>query len=173
MGGGTRQRAKRVSWVACPGDALGRDGACTGQGPKGTSRYPDCVLISQAGSGGSGATTVEPEQAFLARHLETLLKDPNRDPRQSFRSAIASASAATAASSAPGGDGVPGAESKFATYGGVVGPMGQGGLSLPGVEKVMAEMEGGAAEDIKEKFARLSRRVSVISEGYDARADAG
>ena len=38
--------------------------------------------------------------------------------------------------------------------------MGAGGLNLPGVEKVMAEMEGGSAEEMKEKFARLGRRVS-------------
>jgi len=38
--------------------------------------------------------------------------------------------------------------------------MGNGGLSLPGVEKAMAEMEGGSAEDLKEKFARLGRRES-------------
>ena len=39
--------------------------------------------------------------------------------------------------------------------------MGSGGLNLPGVEKAMAEMEGGTAEDMKEKFARLGRRVSI------------
>ena len=42
----------------------------------------------------------------------------------------------------------------------MVGPMGTGGLSLPGVDKVMQEMEGGSVEDMKEKFARLGRRVS-------------
>ena len=42
---------------------------------------------------------------------------------------------------------------------GVVGPMGSGGLNLPGVEKAMLELEGGTAEDMKEKFARLGRRV--------------
>jgi dynein light intermediate chain 1 len=43
----------------------------------------------------------------------------------------------------------------------VVGPMGGGGggLSLPGVERAMAEMEGGSAEDMRERFARLGRRV--------------
>lgn len=43
---------------------------------------------------------------------------------------------------------------------GVVGPMGSGGLNLPGVEKAMMELEGGTVEDMKEKFARLGRRVS-------------
>lgn len=43
---------------------------------------------------------------------------------------------------------------------GIVGPMGAGGLSLPGVEKAMMDMEGGSVEDMKEKFARLGRRVS-------------
>ncbi len=37
--------------------------------------------------------------------------------------------------------------------------MGTGGLNLPGVEKAMAEMEGGSAEDMKERFARIARRV--------------
>lgn len=120
---------------------------------------------------GSSVTTVEPEQYFLARH-DALLKDPNRDPRQSFRSAIASASASSASHASavvagdPGTNGsalaAGGPDSKYAGYGGVVGPMGQGGLSLPGVEKVMSEMEGGGAEDVKEKFARLARRVSLL-----------
>lgn len=40
--------------------------------------------------------------------------------------------------------------------------MGNGGLKLPGVEKAMLEMEGGTAEDLKEKFARLGRRVGLF-----------
>ncbi|KAK4688250.1 dynein cytoplasmic 1 light intermediate chain, partial [Tremellales sp. Uapishka_1] len=83
-------------------------------------------------------TTSDPEQAFLSRQLDILQKDPNRDPRASFRAAAASASATS----------------------GVVGPVDSGGLSLPGVEKAMAEMEGGTAEDLKERFARIARRES-------------
>jgi len=79
--------------------------------------------------------------------LDILQKDPNRDPRASFRQAAAAVSAQGAGASADGATGV-------------VGPMGAGGLSLPGVEKVMAEMEGSSVEDMKEKFARLGRRVS-------------
>ncbi|WVQ82872.1 hypothetical protein IAT38_005008 [Cryptococcus sp. DSM 104549] len=77
-------------------------------------------------------TTTEPEQTFLSRQLDVLLKDPQRDPRQSFRHAAAT----------------------------VVGPMGGSeGLSLPGVEKAMKEMEGvERGEELKEKFARLGRR---------------
>ncbi|WVO15107.1 hypothetical protein L204_102751 [Cryptococcus depauperatus] len=80
-------------------------------------------------------TQTEPEQSFLARHLEALLKDPQRDPRQSFRHAAT-----------------------------VIGPMGGSeGLSLPGVEKAMKEMEGSDntakdAEGLKEKFAKLGKR---------------
>jgi len=48
----------------------------------------------------------------------------------------------------------------------VVGPMGNTGLglNLPGVEKAMLEMEGSGltGEELKEKFARLGRRVSVL-----------
>lgn len=39
--------------------------------------------------------------------------------------------------------------------------MGAGGLSLPGVEKAMAEMEGQGAEDLKEKFAKLGRKGAL------------
>ncbi|ORY26475.1 dynein light intermediate chain-domain-containing protein [Naematelia encephala] len=94
-------------------------------------------------------TTTEPEQSFLSRQLDILLKDPNRDPRATFRNAAN----LTAASSSSG----PG---ETDTQAGVVGPMGSGGLNLPGVEKAMLEMEGGSAEDLREKFARLGRRES-------------
>jgi hypothetical protein len=38
------------------------------------------------------------------------------------------------------------------------------GLNLPGVEKAMLEMEGNGltGEELKEKFARLGRRVCYI-----------
>ncbi|WWC67332.1 uncharacterized protein I206_101240 [Kwoniella pini CBS 10737] len=74
----------------------------------------------------------ETEQSFLSRQLELLLKDPNRDPRASFRHAAAT----------------------------VVGPMsGSEGLNLPGVEKALGDMEGlEKSEELKEKFARLSRK---------------
>lgn len=98
---------------------------------------------------GAVTTTSEGEQAFLSRQLETLLKDPHRDPRASFRHAVNSASAQTAE---------PEPSARYA--GGVVGPMGAGGLNLPGVEKAMAEMEGG--DDVKERFARIARRVSAL-----------
>jgi dynein light intermediate chain 1 len=89
--------------------------------------------------------------------LDILQKDPNRDPRASFRQAAAAVSASGAGAAAEGSAGV-------------VGPMGAGGLSLPGVEKVMAEMEGSSVEDMKEKFARLGRRVSrrLICQGFDS-----
>ncbi|EJT50405.1 hypothetical protein A1Q1_00337 [Trichosporon asahii var. asahii CBS 2479] len=91
---------------------------------------------------GAITTTSEGEQAFLAKQLEALMKDPNRDPRASFRHAVNSAAANEG--EAP------------QRFGGVVGPMGAGGLNLPGVEKAMAEMEGG--DDVKERFARIARR---------------
>ncbi|WWC90205.1 uncharacterized protein L201_005138 [Kwoniella dendrophila CBS 6074] len=76
----------------------------------------------------------ETEQSFLTRQLDLLLKDPNRDPRQTFRHAAAT----------------------------VVGPMSNSeGLNLPGVEKALGEMEGlEKSEELKEKFARLSRKDS-------------
>ena len=48
----------------------------------------------------------------------------------------------------------------------MVGPMGNTGLglNLPGVEKAMLEMEGSGltGEELKEKFARLGRRVCPL-----------
>lgn len=75
----------------------------------------------------SRTTTADLDQNFLARHHDLLQKDPARDPRQSFRTPATSSSLGTTSSLV-----------------GVVGPMGGGaaGLSLPGVERAMAEMEG-------------------------------
>lgn len=99
-------------------------------------------------------TTSEPEQSFLSRQLDLLQKDTTKDPRQSFRNAIPSSTTASSGNTTSG------------TGGGVVGPMGNTGLglNLPGVEKAMLEMEGSGltGEELKEKFARLGRRVSVL-----------
>ena len=99
-------------------------------------------------------TTSEPEQSFLLKQLDQLQKDPRRDPRQSFRTTISN----TASSG--------GGHTVNSDGGGVVGPMGGSGLglNLPGVEKAMIEMEGSGltGEDLKEKFARLGRRVSSL-----------
>jgi dynein light intermediate chain 1 len=95
-------------------------------------------------------TTSEPEQSFLTRQLDLLQKDTTKDPRQSFRILPSSTSTNTT----------------NATTGGVVGPMGNTGLglNLPGVEKAMLEMEGNGltGEELKEKFARLGRRVCYL-----------
>jgi dynein light intermediate chain 1 len=107
-------------------------------------------------------TTFEAEQAFLQRQLDTLLKDPNRDARAAFRHAANSATAVGGKDAKDGSLGAPGSAGAAALspgeerFAGVVGPMGSGGLSLPGVEKAMAEMEG---EDAKDRFARITRRV--------------
>ncbi|ORX35111.1 dynein light intermediate chain-domain-containing protein [Kockovaella imperatae] len=101
-------------------------------------------------------TTCEPEQTFLARQLDILQKDPNRDPRASFRQAAAAVSASAANAGSPSI-----AITQNTSESGVVGPMGAGGLNLPGVEKAMAEMEGGSADDLKERFAKLGRREST------------
>ncbi|WVF66512.1 hypothetical protein IAT40_001252 [Kwoniella sp. CBS 6097] len=95
---------------------------------------PDTERGPKPTNGNSIASTTEPEQTFLSRQLDILMKDPNRDPRQSFRHAAAT----------------------------VVGPMsGSEGLSLPGVEKAMADMEGlEKGEELKEKFARFGRKDS-------------
>jgi dynein light intermediate chain 1 len=79
------------------------------------------------------AVTSEAEQGFLQRQLDSLVKS---DAKGVFRRA---------------------AETVDERYG-VVGPMGTGGLSLPGVEKAMAEMEGNAAEDVGARFH--ARKVS-------------
>ncbi|TXT13129.1 hypothetical protein VHUM_01530 [Vanrija humicola] len=96
-----------------------------------TAMIPDTER-PKAAAGAGVTTTSEGEQAFLARQLDVLQKDPNRDPRAQA------------------------AEAALERFGGVVGPMGAGGLSLPGVEQAMAEMEG-AADESKER-ARAARR---------------
>jgi hypothetical protein len=97
-------------------------------------------------------TTSEPEQSFLTRQLDLLQKDTTKDPRQSFRNPLPSSTTGSSSGTTTSGVG-----------GGVVGPMGNTGLglNLPGVEKAMLEMEGSGltGEELKEKFARLGRRV--------------
>jgi hypothetical protein len=97
-------------------------------------------------------TTSEPEQSFLSRQLDLLQKDTTKDPRQSFRNPLPSSTTGSSSANTTSGVG-----------GGVVGPMGNTGLglNLPGVEKAMLEMEGSGltGEELKEKFARLGRRV--------------
>ncbi|OCF34912.1 hypothetical protein I316_03459 [Kwoniella heveanensis BCC8398] len=95
---------------------------------------PDTERGPRPTNGTAISSTTEPEQTFLSRQLDLLMKDPNRDPRQSFRHAAAT----------------------------VVGPMsGSEGLSLPGVEKAMADMEElEKGEELKEKFARFGRKDS-------------
>ncbi|KZW04365.1 hypothetical protein EXIGLDRAFT_786391 [Exidia glandulosa HHB12029] len=58
-----------------------------------------------------------PEQGFLAKHYETLSRDPERDPRATFRHAAATGPT------------------------GVVGPMGPSSFNLPNVERALVEME--------------------------------
>ncbi|CAK9779848.1 unnamed protein product [Cutaneotrichosporon oleaginosum] len=82
------------------------------------------------------AVTSEAEQAFLARQLDGLVKS---DAKGVFRRA---------------------AEAVDERYG-VVGPMGTGGLSLPGVERAMAEMES-AAEDVG-RHARKDSKAAPAS----------
>lgn len=112
-------------------------------------RFP-IVADSQTKDVKTITTTSEPEQSFLTRQLDLLQKDTTKDPRQSFRTLPSSTSVNTT----------------NATTGGVVGPMGNTGLglNLPGVEKAMLEMEGSVltGEELKEKFARLGRRVPLI-----------
>lgn len=110
---------------------------------------PDTERPKPATAGGV-TTTTESEQIFLQRHFDTLLKDPTRNAHATFKHAAAIAAPSEDRERAPG----------------VVGPMGVGGLNLPGVEKAMAEMEG---EDAKEKFARIARRVSPCQCCTDSR----
>lgn len=89
------------------------------------------------------------------RQYDLLQKDPNRDPRTAFRQPIISSSST---STIPLGN--TSSEDRYSGYGGIVGPLSSsgGGLSLPGVEKAMMEMEGQGVEDLKEKFAKLGRK---------------
>ncbi|ODN74138.1 hypothetical protein L202_07591 [Cryptococcus amylolentus CBS 6039] len=102
-------------------------------------------------------TVTEPSQIFLSRQLD-LMKDHNRDRRQSFRHAASATSPSNVPSASNPGTG------GFNNT--AVGPMGGAteDLSLPGVEKVMQEMEGLIGErddakegELKDMFARLGR----------------
>ena len=85
-----------------------------------------------------------PEQTFLQRHHETLSKDPARDPRASFRQ--------------------PSADGGTTSSSGVVGPMGSSSFSLPSVERIFVEMEGGGERPVAPgPKVPAARRVSVPS----------
>ncbi|TYJ51348.1 hypothetical protein B9479_008084 [Cryptococcus floricola] len=125
------------------------------------------LLASPPPQSPANLTTVsEPSQNFLSRQLDLLMKDPNRDPRQSFRHAAS----ATSSSNVPSATN-PGAGGFNDT---VVGPMGGAaeGLSLSGVERVMQQMEGQIGEgddgkegELKDKFARLGRKDGKAAPG--------
>lgn len=92
------------------------------------------------------------DQTFLAKEYASIQNDPKRDPRQSFRNP---ASASTAPPSSAGG-------LDPERIVGVVGPMGSGGLSMPGVEKAMADMEGKGGR-VSSKRVLLSSLSSLSS----------
>ncbi|ODN82660.1 hypothetical protein L202_00957 [Cryptococcus amylolentus CBS 6039] len=110
-------------------------------------------------------------QNFLSRQLDRLMKRPQPGPHQSFRHAAS----ATSSSNVPFAAN-PGAGGFNNT---AVGPMGGAAedFSLPGVEKVMQEMEGQIGEgddgkegELKDKFARLGRRDGKAALGTPAPA---
>ena len=68
----------------------------------------------------------EPETSFLAKHFESLSKDPQRDPRNTFKQASKPESVAYAS--------------------GIVGPMDSDSLNLPSVERVLRNENGGPLE---------------------------
>ncbi len=95
---------------------------------------------------------VEPEQAFLARQLEMLMRDPQRDPRKAFRSVSGQPSRLGSNEDAFGASAGRGS--------GGVGPMAAGGLNLPSVDMAMREMEG---LQTPTAARRVRSRVSVGS----------
>ncbi|TYJ51346.1 hypothetical protein B9479_008082 [Cryptococcus floricola] len=95
------------------------------------------LLASPPPQSPANLTTVsEPSQNFLFRQFDLLMKAPNRDSRQSFRHAAS----ATSSSNVPSATN-PGAGGFDNTAVGHMGGAAEG-FSLPGVEKVMQEMEG-------------------------------
>lgn len=103
------------------------------------------VRLSQQDPSARMITTLL-DQTFLAKEYAAIQNDPKRDPRQSFRNP---ASTSTLSSSGAGGG-------ELERLVGVVGPMGSGGLSMPGVEKAMAEMEG-----LSSKSSRVSSETRL------------
>ncbi|EJD53972.1 DLIC-domain-containing protein [Auricularia subglabra TFB-10046 SS5] len=90
-----------------------------------------------------------PEQQFLAKHYEALSKDPERDPRATFRSQAAAANGTASGN-------LHGAAAHGPT--GVVGPMGPSSFNLPNVERALVEME--SANDNTSAGASASSRSS-------------
>lgn len=97
---------------------------------------------------------VEPEQAFLARQLEMLMRDPQRDPRKAFRSVSGQNSRL---GSLDDGSGLGAGRG-----GGVVGPLAGGGLNMPSVDLAMREMEG---LQTPVGGRRVSSPISVMTRG--------
>lgn len=81
-------------------------------------------------------STTDADSAFLSRHYEILQKELARDPRSSFR--------------------IAGGSSDGERTAGVVGPLGSGGLSLPGVQRALAEMEGTSTSNGKVRCLCIS-----------------
>ncbi|KAL7410620.1 hypothetical protein BDY24DRAFT_170473 [Mrakia frigida] len=98
------------------------------------------------------------DQTFLAKEYAAIQNDPKRDPRQSFRNP---ASTSTSTSSSTGGG-------ELERLVGVVGPMGSGGLSMPGVEKAMAEMEGLSSKSSRDPTTRPSLSSSSRDYSYSS-----
>lgn len=75
----------------------------------------------------------ESETNFLAKHFESLSKDPQRDPRNTFKQA---------------------SKPESVSYGsGIVGPMDSDSLNLPSVERVMRNETSGISENTESNDA--------------------
>jgi hypothetical protein len=99
------------------------------------------------------------EQDFLTRQLESLLKDPHRDPRRALRQAALAPQTPTSARN-------PSFLGESLGLGratpGIVGPMSSDGLNMPNVEMAFAAMEGkGGYEDVMQTPS-IPRRVSRL-----------
>lgn len=109
-------------------------------------------------------TTTLLDQTFLAKEYALIQNDPKRDPRQSFRNPASSSTSSSSSSAYPSssGGGAGGGGGELERLVGVVGPMGSGGLSMPGVEKAMADMEGLSFGSGKKVSGFVARRFDHL-----------
>ncbi|ODN79169.1 hypothetical protein L198_07919 [Cryptococcus wingfieldii CBS 7118] len=105
-------------------------------------------------------TATEPSQNFLSRPLDLLMKDPNRDPRQSFRHAPSATSSSN----------VPSATDPGARVDSTMPPSGLRAVLPSEMEGRIGEEDDAKEGELKEKFARLGRKDGKAVPGTPAPA---
>lgn len=118
---------------------------------------PDPTNDAHTNGNATQKTRSANEQDFLTRQLESLLKDPHRDPRRALRQAALAPQTPTTGRN-------PSFLGESLGLGratpGIVGPMSSDGLSMPNVELAFAAMEGRGGPDESMQTPSMPRRES-------------